>query len=57
VTWFWSKSSSSCSLDQSSLSYKAVLTWHLQSVYWRWRWVAGEWTCSWRLQIIYSMLS
>jgi len=25
------------SLDQSSLSYKAVPTWHLQSVYWR-RW-------------------
>ena len=46
------------SLDQSSLSYKAVPTWHLQSVYWRrWIWVAGEWTCSWRLLIIYTMLS
>ena len=33
------------SLDQLSLSYKAVGTWNLQSVYWRrWRWVAGEWT-------------
>ena len=40
------------SIDQSSLSYKAVPTWHLQLVYWWWRWVAGEWTCSRRLLII-----
>jgi len=49
MQWLGFEANFQLSLGHSSLSYKAVPTWHLQALYWRWRWVAREWTCSWRL--------